>query len=159
MEKLGEGTYATVYKVWRNFLFLSQDSSILHLKLIMSATSPTPCLGSISNYSGDCCPQGDSSGCRGRNTQYGDQGDQSDERSAGKWLFVLHKLIYPGRLCWSLGYLLSELKHPNIVRLHDVIHTETKLILIFEVSFNKLLSIEKYTDIRCCFGFSTVNTI
>ncbi|KAH8086272.1 Pkinase-domain-containing protein [Filobasidium floriforme] len=28
--------------------------------------------------------------------------------------------------------LMKELKHPNIVRLHDVIHTETKLILIFE---------------------------
>lgn len=27
-----------------------------------------------------------------------------------------------------------ELKHVNIVRLHDVIHTESKLVLIFEVS-------------------------
>jgi hypothetical protein len=26
-----------------------------------------------------------------------------------------------------------ELKHVNIVRLHDVIHTESKLVLIFEV--------------------------
>ena len=29
---------------------------------------------------------------------------------------------------------LAELKHVNIVRLHDVIHTESKLVLIFEVS-------------------------
>jgi hypothetical protein len=29
----------------------------------------------------------------------------------------------------------TELRHVNIVRLHDVIHTETKLVLIFEVSF------------------------
>ncbi|KAH7104538.1 Pkinase-domain-containing protein [Auriculariales sp. MPI-PUGE-AT-0066] len=28
--------------------------------------------------------------------------------------------------------LMKELKHPNIVRLHDVIHTEAKLVLIFE---------------------------
>jgi hypothetical protein len=28
----------------------------------------------------------------------------------------------------------AELRHVNIVRLHDVIHTETKLVLIFEVS-------------------------
>ena len=28
--------------------------------------------------------------------------------------------------------LLKELKHPNIVRLHDVIHTEKKLTLVFE---------------------------
>lgn len=30
---------------------------------------------------------------------------------------------------------MVELKHVNIVRLHDVIHTESKLVLIFEVSF------------------------
>jgi serine/threonine protein kinase len=28
--------------------------------------------------------------------------------------------------------LLKELKHPNIVRLFDVIHTEKKLTLVFE---------------------------
>jgi cyclin-dependent kinase len=28
--------------------------------------------------------------------------------------------------------LLKELQHPNIVRLHDVIHTDKKLTLVFE---------------------------
>lgn len=32
-----------------------------------------------------------------------------------------------------------ELKHVNIVRLHDVIHTESKLVLIFEVSTGSLI--------------------
>ncbi len=33
-----------------------------------------------------------------------------------------------------------ELKHVNIVRLHDVIHTESKLVLIFEVSYQLVFS-------------------
>jgi len=28
--------------------------------------------------------------------------------------------------------LLKELQHPNVVRIHDVIHTNKKLILVFE---------------------------
>jgi len=36
-------------------------------------------------------------------------------------------------------WLISELKHVNIVRLHDVIHTESKLVLIFEVSLETWL--------------------
>jgi negative regulator of PHO system len=39
--------------------------------------------------------------------------------------------------------LMKELKHVNIVRLHDVIHTETKLILIFEFCEQDL---KKYMD-------------
>ncbi|KAJ7139589.1 kinase-like domain-containing protein [Mycena epipterygia] len=39
--------------------------------------------------------------------------------------------------------LMKELKHINIVRLHDVIHTETKLILIFEFCEQDL---KKYMD-------------
>ena len=37
-----------------------------------------------------------------------------------------------------------ELKHVNIVRLHDVIHTESKLVLIFEVGI--LLRVEDGAD-------------
>ncbi|KAF8640670.1 hypothetical protein AX17_000327 [Amanita inopinata Kibby_2008] len=39
--------------------------------------------------------------------------------------------------------LMKELKHINVVRLHDVIHTETKLILIFEYCEQDL---KKYMD-------------
>jgi hypothetical protein len=39
--------------------------------------------------------------------------------------------------------MIPELRHVNIVRLHDVIHTETKLVLIFEVSYGPLAHPEK----------------
>ncbi|KAJ1985651.1 cyclin-dependent kinase 5 [Dimargaris cristalligena] len=41
--------------------------------------------------------------------------------------------------------LLKELKHPNIVRLHDVLHTEKKLTLVFEHLDSDL---KKYIDIN-----------
>lgn len=38
---------------------------------------------------------------------------------------------------------MKELKHINVLRLHDVIHTETKLVLIFEYCERDL---KKYMD-------------
>jgi len=63
-----------------------------------------------------------------------------------------------------------ELKHVNIVRLHDVIHTESKLVLIFEVSIQIRVEygadgqfceqdLKKYMDIhgdRCALDLNTV---
>ncbi|KAJ7480155.1 kinase-like domain-containing protein [Mycena galericulata] len=54
--------------------------------------------------------------------------------------------------------LMKELKHVNIVRLHDVIHTETKLILIFEFCEQDL---KKYMDQhgdRCALDPATVRS-
>jgi serine/threonine protein kinase len=41
--------------------------------------------------------------------------------------------------------LMKELRHVNIVRLHDVIHTESKLMLVFEFMEQDL---KKYMDIH-----------
>ncbi|KAK0246388.1 Pkinase-domain-containing protein [Armillaria gallica] len=52
--------------------------------------------------------------------------------------------------------LMKELKHVNIVRLHDVIHTETKLVLIFEYCEQDL---KKYMDKNGDRGALDPNTV
>ncbi|KAL0950632.1 hypothetical protein HGRIS_007422 [Hohenbuehelia grisea] len=52
--------------------------------------------------------------------------------------------------------LMKELKHVNIVRLHDVIHTETKLTLIFEYADQDL---KKYMDQHGDRGALEPNTV
>jgi negative regulator of PHO system len=52
--------------------------------------------------------------------------------------------------------LMKELKHVNIVRLHDVIHTETKLVLIFEYCEQDL---KKYMDHHGDRGALDPNTV
>jgi serine/threonine protein kinase len=52
--------------------------------------------------------------------------------------------------------LMKELKHVNIVRLHDVIHTETKLVLIFEYCEQDL---KKYMDQQGDRGALDPNTV
>ncbi|KAF8630196.1 hypothetical protein AX15_003052 [Amanita polypyramis BW_CC] len=51
---------------------------------------------------------------------------------------------------------MKELKHVNVVRLHDVIHTETKLILIFEYCEQDL---KKYMDQHGDRGALDPNTV
>jgi serine/threonine protein kinase len=52
--------------------------------------------------------------------------------------------------------LMKELKHVNIVRLYDVIHTETKLVLIFEYCERDL---KKYMDAHGDRGALDPNTV
>ena len=51
---------------------------------------------------------------------------------------------------------MKELKHVNIVRLHDVIHTETKLVLIFEYCERDL---KKYMDAHGDRGALDLHTV
>ena len=51
---------------------------------------------------------------------------------------------------------MKELKHVNIVRLYDVIHTETKLVLIFEYCERDL---KKYMDTHGDRGALEPNTV
>lgn len=46
---------------------------------------------------------------------------------------------------------ITELRHVNIVRLHDVIHTETKLVLIFEVGLQSAVGQSQPVLIRTQF--------
>lgn len=50
----------------------------------------------------------------------------------------------------------AELKHVNIVRLHDVIHTESKLVLIFEYCEQDL---KRYMDTHGDRGALPLNTV
>jgi len=52
--------------------------------------------------------------------------------------------------------LMKELKHVNIVRLHDVIHTESKLVLIFEFCEQDL---KRYMDTHGDRGALDLNTV
>ncbi|KGB76674.1 CMGC/CDK/CDK5 protein kinase [Cryptococcus deuterogattii 99/473] len=52
--------------------------------------------------------------------------------------------------------LMKELKHVNIVRLYDVVHTESKLILIFEYCEQDL---KRYMDIHGDRGALDLNTV
>lgn len=52
--------------------------------------------------------------------------------------------------------LMKELRHPNIVRLHDVVHTEQKLVLIFEFCEQDL---KRYMDTHGKRGALEPNTV
>ena len=58
--------------------------------------------------------------------------------------FLMTRLIYFMSLFISVS-LLRELKHSNIVTLHDIIHTEKSLTLVFEYLVSKVITVKIQT--------------
>jgi hypothetical protein len=91
LEKLGEGTYATVYKVCSVLAIPDVFSLLMHPLVInkllvvyktgqtarVGVTTHIP--GPIPHYCRDCRVEGDPPGCGGGNAEYGDPRDQLDE--------------------------------------------------------------------------------
>ncbi|CAE6515938.1 unnamed protein product [Rhizoctonia solani] len=117
LEKLGEGTYATVFKASKR-LCIATTTNSKHLSL-----------------------QG-----RSRTT---------NEIVALKEIHLDAEEGTPSTAIREIS-LMKELKHVNIVRLHDVIHTETKLVLIFEFCEQDL---KKYMDTHGERGALDPNTV
>ena len=124
--KLGEGTYATVCEKlriaminggWTTHFFRPRRSGILYTK--SSANRAT-----IQVF-------------KGRNRQTG-------EMVALKEIHLDSEEGTPSTAIREIS-LMKELKHENIVGLHDVIHTENKLMLVFEYMDRDL---KRYMDTR-----------
>ena len=113
--RVGEGTYATVYKVCATI-----DRSICTLTWLSKGRSRT-----------------------------------TNEIVALKEIHLDAEEGTPSTAIREIS-LMKELKHINIVRLYDVIHTETKLVLIFEYCERDL---KKYMDAHGDRGALDPNTV
>lgn len=117
IEKLGEGSYGIVYKAQCKGFFLSGGGSSNSSNSNNSNTAINNSTSNINNAEGQIVALK-----RIRLTS-GEEG-------------------IPATAIREIS-LLRELKHPNIVRLLDILHTENKLTLVFEYLDNDL---RKYMD-------------
>lgn len=54
-------------------------------------------------------------------------------------------------LCVSVVSLLKDLKHANIVTLHDIVHTDKSLTLVFEYLVRRKPNFYKHDTFKCDF--------